>query len=152
MGKEESATLSDSISEMDEFFHDSIDKLLVRSGVSPQEIDILVVNVSMLSITPSLCSRIINHYKMREDVKVINLTGMGCSASLMSIDAAHNIFKSYNDAYALIVMSESLSPNCNNISVRHKAMFKLKCLVRTHHGARDESYGCCMQREDADGR
>ncbi|KAI6685690.1 hypothetical protein NL676_031603 [Syzygium grande] len=32
-----------------------------------------------------------------------------------------------------------------------RAMFKLKCLVRTHHGARDESYDCCIQREDTQG-
>ncbi|GAB4860324.1 3-ketoacyl-CoA synthase 12 [Ancistrocladus abbreviatus] len=177
IGREERPMLSDSISEMDEFFHDSIGKLLARSGVSPREIDVLVVNVSMLSIAPSLCSRIINNYKMRDDVKAFNLTGMGCSASLISIDAVRNIFKCYKDSYALVVTSECLSPNwysgndrsmilanclfrsggcamllSNKNAVRHKAMFKLKCLVRTHHGARDESYGCCMQRDDAEGR
>ncbi|CAN1283105.1 3-ketoacyl-CoA synthase 12 [Linum perenne] len=31
-------------------------------------------------------------------------------------------------------------------------MFKLKTLVRTHHGSRDESYGCCIQKEDEQGR
>ncbi|CAN1162820.1 3-ketoacyl-CoA synthase 12 [Linum perenne] len=27
-------------------------------------------------------------------------------------------------------------------------MFKLKTLVRTHHGSRDESHRCCTQMED----
>ncbi|GMH07435.1 hypothetical protein Nepgr_009275 [Nepenthes gracilis] len=177
MGREETPTLPDTISEMDEFFNDSIGKLLARSGVSPQEIDVLVVNVSMLSTAPSLASRIINHYKMREDVKAFNLTGMGCSASLISVDVVRNIFKTTNNVFALVVTAESLSPNwysgndrsmilanclfrsggcamllTNKSPLKKKAMLKLKCLVRTHHGARDESYGCCMQKDDAHGR
>ncbi|XVE79654.1 hypothetical protein DITRI_Ditri14bG0075500 [Diplodiscus trichospermus] len=176
-GREESPTLSDGISEMEEFFCDSIGKLLSRAAISPQEIDLLVVNVSMLSTVPSLSSRIINHYKMRQDIKAFSLTGMGCSASLISLDIVRNFFKSYKNKYALLVTSESLSPNwyagndrsmilanclfrsggcaillTNNKCFKHRAMLKLKCLVRTHHGARDESYDCCFQREDEKGR
>ncbi|KAK3206169.1 hypothetical protein Dsin_020215 [Dipteronia sinensis] len=173
----ENPTLQDGILEMDEFFQDSIEKLLSRSGVSPREIDILVVNISMLAVVPSLSARIINQYKMREDIKVFSLTGMGCSASLISVDIVQNIFKTYKNKLALVVTSESLSPhwysgndksmilaNClfrsggcvmllsNKRSLKHRAMFKLKCLVRTHHGYRDESYECCIQREDEQGR
>ncbi|GAB2242294.1 hypothetical protein Droror1_Dr00019069 [Drosera rotundifolia] len=177
MGREENPTLDDSLDEMDEFFHDSIEKLLKRSGVSPREIDVLVVNVSMLAVSPSLASRIIKHYKMREGIRSFNLTGMGCSASLISIDVVRNIFKANKNQHALVVTSESLSPNwyngndrsmilanclfrsggcamllTNKTSMRKKAMFRLNCLVRTHHGARDEAYGCCMQKDDAEGR
>ncbi|KAJ8768659.1 hypothetical protein K2173_023563 [Erythroxylum novogranatense] len=176
-GREESPTLDDGISEMEEFFHDSIEKLLARSGISAQEIDVLIVNVSMLAAVPSLASRIVNHYKMREDIKVFNLTGMGCSASLISVNVAQNILKTYRNVHALVVTSESLSPNwyagndrsmilanclfrsggcamllTNKRSLKHRCMFKLKCLVRTHHGAREESYDCCIQREDDQGR
>lgn len=176
-GQEENPTLQDLISEMEEFFHDSIGKLLARSGIAPKEIDVLVVNVSMQSVVPSLPAMIINHYKLREDVKVFNLTGMGCSASLISVNIVQNIFKTYKNAYALVVTSESLSPNwyagsdrsmilanclfrsggcamllTNKRALKHRAMLKLKCLVRTHHGARDESYDCCHQREDDQGR
>ncbi|KAJ6691713.1 3-KETOACYL-COA SYNTHASE 12 [Salix purpurea] len=176
-GQEENPALQDSVSEMDEFFHDSIEKLLARSGISPREIDVLVVNVSMLSVVPSLAARIINHYKLREDVKVFNLTGMGCSASLISVNIVQNVFKSCKNVYALAVTSECLSPNwyagndrsmilanclfrsggcaillTNKRALRNRAMFKLKCLVRTHHGARDESHDCCMQKEDEQGR
>lgn len=176
-GREENPTLSDGIVEMEEFFHDSVGKLLSRLGVSPQEIDVLVVNVSMLASVPSLAARIMNHFKLRDDVKVFNLTGMGCSASLISVDVVRNILKSYKNVYALVVTSESLSPNwyagndrsmilanclfrsggcammlTNKRALKNKAMFKLKCLVRTHHGARDESYNCCIQTEDDQGR
>ena len=176
-GREERPTLQDGILEMEEFYVDTIGKLLERQQISPQEVDILVVNVSMLTSMPSLPSRIINHYKMREDIKVFNLTGMGCSASLISVDIVKNIFKSYPNKLALVATSESLSPNwysgnnrsmilanclfrsggaaillTNKRSLRKKAMFKLKCLERTHHGAKEESYNCCIQSEDKQGR
>ncbi|XP_048610462.1 3-ketoacyl-CoA synthase 12 isoform X2 [Brassica napus] len=177
LGSEERPTLQDGILEMEEFYVDTIGKLLERQQISPQEVDILVVNVSMLTSMPSLPSRIINHYKMREDIKVFNLTGMGCSASLISVDIVKNIFKSYPNKLALVATSESLSPNwysgnnrsmilanclfrsggaaillTNKRSLRKKAMFKLKCLERTHHGAKEESYNCCIQSEDKQGR
>ena len=176
-GNEECPSVQDGISEMDEFFDESIKKLLDRADVSPSEIDALVVNVSMITTAPSLAARIINRYKMRENIKVYNLTGMGCSASLVSINIVESLFKSYKNMYALVLTSESLSPNwysgdnrsmilsnilfrsggcavllTNKRSLQNRAMLKLKCLVRTHHGARDESFGCCLQKEDDQGR
>lgn len=176
-GREENPSLTDSVTEMEEFFFDSVEKVLTRSGISAAEIDLLVVNVSMFSSVPSLAARIVNRYGMREDVKVFNLTGMGCSASLISLDVVRNSFRSYRNMKALLVTSESLSPNwyagndrsmilanclfrtggcamvlTNNRALSHRAMFKLKHLVRTHHGARNESYGCCYQKEDELGR
>ncbi|CAI9105281.1 OLC1v1004173C1 [Oldenlandia corymbosa var. corymbosa] len=176
-GREECPTYEEGIEEMDEFFFDSITKLLKRTGIPPSEIDVLVVNVSMLAAVPSLASRIINHYKMREDIKTYNLTGMGCSASLISVNIVQNIFKTQKNKNALVITSESLTPNwyagndrsmilanclfrsggcamllTNKTALKRKSMFKLKCLVRTHHGAKDEAYGCCIQREDDQGR
>ncbi|KAK7859346.1 3-ketoacyl-coa synthase 12 [Quercus suber] len=110
-GREDNPTILDGIAEMEEFFYDCVGKLLARKSISPSEIDVLVVNVSMLSSVPSLAARIINHYKMRDDIKVYNLSGMGCSASLISVDIVRNIFKSNKNLYALVVTSESLSPN-----------------------------------------
>ncbi|KAK4483149.1 hypothetical protein RD792_010329 [Penstemon davidsonii] len=175
-GREASPTLKDGILEMDEFFFNTIDKLLKRTQISPSEIDVLVVNISMLATAPSLSSRIINYFKMREDIKVYNLTGMGCSASLISINIVQYILRNCKNVQALVVTSESLSlgwytgndrsmilANClfrtggcamiltNKTSLKDKAMFKLKCLVRTHHGSKDESYNCCIQREDGKG-
>ncbi|KAL8525591.1 hypothetical protein ACS0TY_015001 [Phlomoides rotata] len=175
-GRESCATLDDGLLEMDEFFLDSIDNLFKRSPISPSEIDLLVVNISMFSTMPSLSARIINHYKMREDIKVYNLAGMGCSASIVSINIVQNICKTRKDVQALVITSEVLSQNwyngknrsmilanclfrtggcamllTNKPSFSDKAMFKLKTLIRTHHGARDESFGCCFQKEDEEG-
>ncbi|OVA18247.1 FAE1/Type III polyketide synthase-like protein [Macleaya cordata] len=176
-GNEESPTLTDGILEIEEFFYDTLDKLFAKSNVCPSEIDILVVNISMFSPAPSLSARIIHHYKMREDIKVFNLSGMGCSASLISIQIVLNIFKVRKKSLAVVVTSESIGPNwysgnsksmilanslfrsggcaillTNNPSLKHKAMLKLKCLVRTHLGSNDEAYECAMQTEDELGR
>ncbi|KAL3628064.1 hypothetical protein CASFOL_028166 [Castilleja foliolosa] len=175
--RENSPTLQDGISEMDEFFNDTLDGLFRKTGVSPQEIDILVVNVALLSPAPSLASRIINHYKMRDDIKSFNISGMGCSGSLISINLVQNIFKSRKNALAIVVCSESIAPNwysgndksmiltnclfrsggcsillTNNRALENLAKLRLKCLVRTHLGASDEAHNCCMQKEDDDGR
>jgi 3-ketoacyl-CoA synthase len=176
-GREGSPTLNDGISEMEEIFNDSIAKLLARSAISPSEIDVLVVNIALFVTLPSLSSHIINRYKMRHDVKVYNITGMGCSASLISLDIIQNIFKSQKNKLALLVTSEALSPNwytgndrsmilanclfrsggcaillTNKRSLKNNSILKLKCLVRTHHGAREDSYNCCLQMEDEQGR
>jgi 3-ketoacyl-CoA synthase len=64
---------------------DTLDKLFAKTGISPSEIDILVVNVSLFSPAPSLSARVVNRYKMRSDIKTSNLSGMGCSASIIYI-------------------------------------------------------------------
>ncbi|KAI3526163.1 hypothetical protein L1887_05403 [Cichorium endivia] len=176
-GREENPTHQDAIVEMEELFEYTIGRLLRRTGISPSEIDVLVVNISMLACMPSLSSRIVNRYKMREDIKTYNLCGMGCSASLVSLNLVESIFKSKKNQLAMVVTSESLTPNwytgndksmilsnclfrsggcamilTNKPSLAHKSMMKLNCLVRTHHGAKDESYGCCIQTEDEQGR
>ncbi|RWR96582.1 FAE1/Type III polyketide synthase-like protein [Cinnamomum micranthum f. kanehirae] len=163
----------EAISEMEECFYATLDELFSKSGISPSNIDVLVVNVSMLSPSPSLSARIISRYKMREDTKVYNLSGMGCSASLISVDIVRNIFKRHKKMLGLVVASESIGPNwypgneksmlvsnclfrsggcsillTNNPELRHRAKFRLKCMVRTHVGASDDAYECAMRRED----
>ncbi|KAK1421264.1 hypothetical protein QVD17_23457 [Tagetes erecta] len=168
--------LSDNEFEMDEFFTETLDKLFSKTGVSPRDIDILVVNVSVLTLVPSLTSRIINHYKMREDIKSFNISGMGCSASLISINLVQNLFKVHRNKFALVLTTEAIAPNwyngtersmiltnclfrCGGCSVlltnkpalQSQAKFKLTCLVRTHLGASDEAHTCGRQQEDEKG-
>ncbi|KAI5344530.1 hypothetical protein L3X38_012407 [Prunus dulcis] len=176
-GREDDATLVDELLEMDDVIFDTLDKLFAKfSAISPSQIDILVVNVSMFSPAPSLTSRIVNRYKMREDIKTFNLSGMGCSASLISIDVVQNLFKLYKNVNAIVVSTESISPhwycgkeksmmltNClfrsggcsmlftNNRDLKHPAKLKLNHLVRMHTGSSDEAYNCCIQVEDESG-
>ncbi|KAL6977286.1 3-ketoacyl-CoA synthase 19 [Sarracenia purpurea var. burkii] len=172
-GNEENPTLLDAISEIDEVIFATLDNLFSRSEISPPEIDILVVNVSLLSTVPSLTARIIHRYKMRPDVKAFNLAGMGCSASLIAVDLVRHLFKCRENAFAIVVSTESFGPNwycgkdrsmmlsnclfrsggcsmlfTNNRDLKRRAILKLNCLVRTHIGSNDEAHECCMQVED----
>lgn len=176
-GREDCPCLMDGIQEMEEFFYKTLDNLFEKSGISPLDVDVLVVNVSMLASVPSWSSRIINHYKMRNDIKAFNLSGMGCSASLISIDLVRRIFNSRKNSLAIVVTSESIAPNwysgndksmilsnclfrsggcsillTNNKALKDQSLLKLKCLIRTHMGSSDEAHSCCMQKEDDLGR
>ncbi|KAJ3672148.1 hypothetical protein LUZ60_006869 [Juncus effusus] len=176
-GREESPTLHDAIGEMDEFINVSVGKLLAKARISPHDVDVLVVNVSTFSPAPSLASRIVHRYGMRDDVRAFNLSAMGCSASLIAIDLVNNIFKSGEKTLAVVVSTESISlnwysgndksmmlSNClfrsggsvmlltNDPSMRARAKMRLKCLVRTHIGANDDAYYGAFQKEDDAGR
>jgi 3-ketoacyl-CoA synthase len=158
---------------MDGLIFDTLDKLFAKTGISPSEIDVLVVNVSLFSPAPSLTARVVNRYKMRSNVKTFNLSGMGCSASIVAIDLVQHLFKSYKNAFAIVVSTESLGSNwyqgkeksmmlsiclfrsggcsmlfTNNSALKHQAIFRLKHVVRTHPGSNDEAYGCCIQVAD----
>lgn len=87
-----------------------VEEVLRKGDVSPQRVDILIVNCSLFNPTPSLASmvclylslsvcwvalnaaeepavgvpdfamQIVNRFKMRQNIKSFNLAGMGCSA------------------------------------------------------------------------
>ena len=56
--------------------YDCVRNALRRTGTDPKSIDILVINCSLFSPTPSLCSMVINEFGMRTDVSSYNLSGM----------------------------------------------------------------------------
>ena len=154
-----------------------IDALLKKTKVNPKDIGVLVVNCSLFNPTPSLASMIINHYKMREDIKSFNLGGMGCSAGLISIDLAKNLLQANPNSLALVVSMENITlnwyfgndrsmllPNCifrmggaasllsNKRADRSRSKYRLMLTVRTHKGTDDRSYNCVYQREDNAGK
>ncbi|KAK8672234.1 hypothetical protein V6N13_110607 [Hibiscus sabdariffa] len=175
-GREETPTLKDAHEEMDEIMFETLDRLFLKTGVSPSDIDILVVDVSLFSPAPSLTARIVNRYKMRGNIKTFSLSGMGCSASMVAVDLVQQLFKSYKNAFAVVVSSETIGPhwycgkeksmmlsNClfrsggcsvlltNKSCLKHRALMKLSHSVRTNIGSNDEAYGCCIQIEDNQG-
>ncbi|KAF3341136.1 3-ketoacyl-CoA synthase 12-like protein [Carex littledalei] len=176
-GREESPTMDDAMLEMDEFFKASVADIFAKTNISPRDVDVLVVTISGFSPTPSLTARIVQEQKMRDDVKTYNLSGMGCSASMIALDLVKNIFKSGKRTVAMVVSSESTVPNwycgndrsmmlsnvlfrsggsvmllTNNPTMRSRAKMRLKCFVRTNIGSNDDAYNCVMQKEDDTGR
>ncbi|KAK6936366.1 FAE1/Type III polyketide synthase-like protein [Dillenia turbinata] len=90
-------------------FFPVMDDLLSKTKISPQEIDILIINCSGFCPSLSLSSIIINKYSMRNDIRSFNLSGMGCSAGTLGIDLAQNLLKTHKTSYAVVLSTEILS-------------------------------------------
>ncbi|KAL7588634.1 hypothetical protein Lser_V15G37092 [Lactuca serriola] len=170
-------TLIGSREETELVIFSSMDSLFEQTGITPQDIDIVIVNCGLFNPTPSISSMVINKYKMRSDVKSYNLSGMGCSASLISIDLARNLLRVHPESNAIVISTEIITPNSytgkvrsmlvpnilfrmgcaailltNKRSLRKHAKYSLSHVVRTHKGADDSSYGCITHKEDKDGK
>ncbi|WVZ61705.1 hypothetical protein U9M48_011535 [Paspalum notatum var. saurae] len=178
-GREDSPTHQDCVDEMDAFFHDdAVAALFTRTGLSPRDVDVLVVNVSTFHPAPSLASRIVHAYGMRDDVAAYNLSGMGCSAALVAVDLARNALRARwpRPALALVVSAECITPNCytggdrsmqlgnclfrcggsaalltSDPALRGRAKMELRLLVRATLAADDDAHSCIEQRDDGDG-
>ncbi|KAF7826240.1 3-ketoacyl-CoA synthase 1 [Senna tora] len=159
--------------EAEEVMFGALDALFEKTGVLPRDIDIVIVNCSLFNPTPSLSAMIVNHYKLRTNIKSFNLGGMGCSAGLISIDLAKDLLKANPNSTAIVVSTENITLNwyfgndrsmllCNCIfrmggaaillsnksSFRNRSKYELVHTVRTHKGADDKNYNCVYQRED----
>ncbi|VAH68386.1 unnamed protein product [Triticum turgidum subsp. durum] len=71
----------------------AMDELFSKTNVSLDTIDILVVNCSCFNPTPSFTDMIVNKYKLRGDIRSVHLSGMGCSAGLISVELARNLLR-----------------------------------------------------------
>lgn len=170
------ATMQKSRDEAELVIFSSIDDLLRKTALKPKDIDILIVNCSLFSPTPSLSAMIINRYKLRSNIRSFNLSGMGCSAGLISIDLARDLLQVHPNSNALVISTEILTPNyysgnqramllpnclfrmgaaaillSNRSKDRARAKYRLLHVVRTHKGADDKAYRCVYQEEDTEG-
>lgn len=155
----------------------AIDELFAKTSVKPKDIGILIVNCSLFNPTPSLSAMVINHYKLRGNIKSYNLGGMGCSAGLISIDLAKDLLQVHPNSYALVISMENITlnwyfgndrsklvSNClfrmggaavllsNKFSDRRRSKYRLVHTVRTNKAADDKCFACVTQEEDANGK
>ncbi|KAF8411585.1 hypothetical protein HHK36_004141 [Tetracentron sinense] len=171
------AKLESAFQEAREGMFSAVDSLLTKTKIDPSHIDVLIVTCGSFSPSPSLSSLLVNHYKLRPDIKTYNLSGMGCSSGVISIDSAAKLLRSNRRIrYALVVVTENISlnwyfgddrsmlvTNCifrvgcaaailtNDPSHRRVAKMELVNSLRTHHGADDRSYRAAFQEEDESG-
>nr|CAB3467734.1 unnamed protein product [Digitaria exilis] len=151
-----------------------IDDLFAKTRVEPNKIDILIVNCSVTTTIPSMADMIINRYKLRSDVRNMQLSGMGCSAGLIAVGLARNLLQTIPyGSCALVVSTEILTGNfylgkkrgmqLTNMLFRMggaavllstssaNARFELMHLVRKSTSAQDSAYHCVYQEEDDEG-
>ncbi|KAF7092829.1 hypothetical protein CFC21_095283 [Triticum aestivum] len=155
----------------------AIDDLFAKTVVTADAIDILVVNCSVFAPVPSISDMIVNRYKLRDDVRAVNLSGMGCSAGVISVGLAAGLLQATGHGatkHALVVSTEIITCNfytgkerpmqLSNVLFRvggaavllstseDRARFRLAHLVRTSTtGTHDSSYSCVFQEEDGEG-
>lgn len=155
----------------------AIDELFGKTSVKPKDIGILIVNCSLFNPTPSLSAMIVNHYKLRGNIKSYNLGGMGCSAGLISIDLAKDLLQVNPNSYALVISMENITlnwyfgndrsklvSNClfrmggaavllsNKSSDRRRSKYRLVTAVRTNKASDEKCFSCVTQEEDATGK
>lgn len=163
--------------EFDQVSKGALDDLFAKTGVKPTDIGILIVNCSLFNPTPSMAARIINRYKMRTNIQSYNLSGMGCSASVIAVHLARDLLQTYPNTYALIFSTENITQNwytgqekhmlvsntlfrvggaaillSNKKSLAKKSKFLLVDTYRTHLAADDEAYSSVYQEEDSEGK
>eukprot|EP00250_Pteridium_aquilinum_P004569 c14773_g1_i1 orf=289-2004(+) len=169
-------TLAAARDEMDHMMFGALDELLFKTSLDPSHIDFLIVNVSMFYPSPSLSSHLVNHYKMRQNVKTYNISGMGCAAGMVAVDLAKDILKVHKDKYVVVVGTENITlnwyygndrsmlvPNClfrcgsyalllsNKKKDLKRSKFELVQSVRTTTAASDKSFNVIVTKEDDEG-
>lgn len=147
--------------------------LLTKLDVNPKSIDIIVSNCSLFCPTPSITAMIINKFGFRSNVKSVSLSGMGCSAGLLSISLAKDLLKVHKNSVALVLSMEAVTPNgytgkvksmllantlfrmggaaillSNRRQDRSRAKYQLQHIVRTHMGHDDLAYRSVFQEPD----
>ncbi|CAL2243582.1 unnamed protein product [Prunus armeniaca] len=167
----------ESIKEVHMVLFPIMDDLLAKTKLSPQEIDILIVNCSGFCPSPSICSILINKYSMRSDIKSYNLSGMGCSASALAIDLAQNLLQVHYNSYAIVLSTEILSTgwyagheqpklilNClfrmgsaailltNKKQDMKSSKYQLFRTLRTQKAFDDRAYLSTIREEDSNGK
>lgn len=88
-------SLDDARKESKGVLFSAVDELLEKTGVEAKDIGILVVNCCLFNPTPSLSDTIVNHYKLRGNILIYNLSGMGCSAGVIAVDFAKHLLQVY---------------------------------------------------------
>ena len=151
-------------------------KVLERNNLKPTDIDAVIVNCTAFNPTPSLSAAVVNHFRMRKDVRTFSLHGMGCAASVIAVDLAKDLLAANPGMRVLVAGTENvlwnlyfgnarsmLITNCifrtggaafllsNRRDDARRAKYVLNHLVRTHLGGDDGAYNAVIQREDEDG-
>ncbi|XP_057962389.1 3-ketoacyl-CoA synthase 7-like [Malania oleifera] len=168
--------LSSTALEVETVLFSVVKDLFTKHNISPSSIDILITNCSLTCPTPSIAAMIINKFGLKSNVISFNLSGMGCSAGILSICLAQDLLKVRKNSLALVLSVELLSSNLyqgrmksmllanclfrmggaaillsNRKRDRDIAKYELQQTVRTHLGSMEGAYKCVIQEPDDDG-
>ena len=83
----------------------AIHNTLSLSTFCAMQIDAVIVSCSCYAPNPSMAAMLVNRFGFRKDVLTFNLSGMGCSTSVVCVDMTKRLFKvsaCFQNATALV--------------------------------------------------
>lgn len=87
----------------------ALSELLMKTGMKPTDIDILVTCCSIFNPTPSLASMLVNKFKMKSSIHSYHLGGMGCGTGVVGINLLRDLLRAHPNSIAVFVPSEITS-------------------------------------------
>src|ERR1700712_1323906 len=87
----------------------AVSAALTRSGVQPDEVDLIVFTSVTGVSAPSVDALLVPRLGMREDVKRMPMFGLGCVAGASGIARVHDYLEGHPDGVALLVSVELCS-------------------------------------------
>jgi predicted naringenin-chalcone synthase len=93
--------------------------LLDRTSTTPEEIDVLITTSCTGFMIPALDADLINHFRLRSDVRRLPFTELGCAAGAMSLSRGHDHLRAYPEHRVAVVAVEipSMTWLANDFSV-----------------------------------
>jgi len=88
---------------------EAADKALNNAGLTPDDIDAVVVNSCTGYLCPGLTSYVAEALPLREDVRPFDLQGMGCGGALPNMETAYNFLQTHPDSNVLSIAVEICS-------------------------------------------
>ncbi|TXG65152.1 hypothetical protein EZV62_006427 [Acer yangbiense] len=169
-------SLNSTMEELEMVIFSTVSSLFTKHKLNPRSIDVVITNCSLVCTVPSLATMIINKFGLRSNVMSFNLSGMGCSAGLLSVSLAKDLLRVHKNSTVLVMSMESVSSNpykgkvksmllanclfrmggvaillSNKTNYKHIAKYELQHLTRTHLGSKDTAYKCVFQEADEEG-
>nr|CAD1825279.1 unnamed protein product [Ananas comosus var. bracteatus] len=146
------ASLGGSRDESELIIFTAVDDLFQKTGVDPKDINVVVVNCNSFAPMPSLASMIVNRYKLRADVRSFNLSGMGCSASPISIGLARDILRVQPDSTVLVFSTEIIVSPAWYTGTQRSMLIPTACSEWAAPRSSSRTAPSPRRCQDADGR
>jgi len=85
---------------------EAMENLFTKTGLKPSEVDMIITTSCTGFMIPSVDAYLINHFRMRQDVKRLPITELGCAAGAMALSRASEYLAAFPDHQVVILALE----------------------------------------------
>ncbi len=83
-----------------------VEDLLAQAKLEPRDIDLILTTSCTGFMIPSLDAYLINRFRMRQDIKRLPVTELGCAAGAMAFSRARDYLRAYPDHKVMLLAIE----------------------------------------------